>query len=612
MNLTHFPSEILDNMLSTASKSFLCVRLWKTGDRQLMHRLATSITSLDLLPTQAEYKFPSMVSQLGALRHFCIATEYIGVLEPLNGSEMLQILPRTLESLHLHFKLFTVREAYGRRFTPDFHEIWNFANLKALFPQLLSLTVDPGWSSSNAITDGVSSTNLITVLPSTLTMLRTSRLILMEPSCVAQLPRNLTSLDSEISFDFTRSNCSEAPQNFWQDAPPHLEYIRYLRIPRSSSPSQWLPKSLTRIDHCILPPCATQALCHPIPAKRLTIEAQSDQPNPVPRSWTIPQHITDLELSEVWGFSSTGIPSLPPSLTRLKIDFRASRDIGERTVFDSLSSLWPSTLTNLDAVTPNNNALRHFPHTLRILRTRQNSLSEPLNLDLLPPLLTTLQVRSRSRFIGSWPKYLESLELAAQADFVDWPTLPPSLTNLDCLGTEEEDTVLGSVPMRLPSRLAIITLSYWCCEWFHVIPRTVTYLTADGIDDSTDSETNHFLQLPSSLVRLHIYNGELQLAENSLAHLCHLESLDCRYLSIPSSALRYLPRTMKGLAISLETVDPIDLGFLPLSLTFCRLRLNHLWFMPDISHYWPPTLARFMHEGGIRDLVYERLRALDL
>lgn len=151
MKLSHFPPEILGHMLSSSDSSCLSIRLWKTGDRILQLRLAASELSLYLRPSHTQFQIPSIVAKLPRIRHFALEWRSMPNKETPQSIAMLEMLPRTMESLTLkvhrihHFltnhdlssdvaSLIPIETRYPQC-------VSRYIDLNALFPRLTTLTL---------------------------------------------------------------------------------------------------------------------------------------------------------------------------------------------------------------------------------------------------------------------------------------------------------------------------------------------------------------------------------------------------------------------------------------------------------------------------------------
>ena len=587
MNLTDFPSEILTLMLSPSDSSFLCIRLWKTGDRLLQYRLTQAMVSLDLRPFRSQFQFPSIVSKLPRLRCFAITPRPTATTRPHKAIRMLEMLPRTLESLEFDFSglisllansgLSSDATSTGLVKTHYPQGLSHLLGLHVFFPHLTSLTLGGNCLKSDGL-GYISSSDLLPVLPSTLTELNAVKMDITSPFA-SMLPRSLIKLNCELHFRLTNPSL-EHYEAAWFDAPPRLEYIKYLLLSGMPSTHSWLPKSITLIDSCWAQLNHSQDVYLPI--KTLTLSQIPSYPtsNLV---WTsrMLQTVTELNFVSCASLPLTQLGCLPSSLAILRSYITWTDQDLEDVKKLELTTLWPPALTHLELETRDLDIfVAVLPPTLEMFVMREH-LDEPrMDLRALPPLVHTLTCPD-PQMIDHWPSNVKSLTITSSTEFELWPTLPRSLTELKWHSSawdlsEFDDLIIGDKSLLLPPQLTTLQLAKWRSDWIHLIPRTVTSLTISHLISSSEAngQPDHFLQLPTSLTKLHLSSdGSIELLPSSLAHLSNLIDLETNCVDLPSAAIVYLPRMMKSLSTSLTRVNPSDLGFLPLTLTRCNLGL---------------------------------------
>lgn len=615
MNLAHFPGDVLAHILSPHTPSSAYIRLWKTGNRLLQHRLSSAITSVNLRPIHRYYKFPSMVSQLPRLRHFTFDTFVSKYVDQFRA--ILPMLPRNLQSLEVNFHSLSQFKNYHAYKPPTqndpryLHYLRNF-DIHALFPLLLSLTLKESWSSDfNALRPD----ELLPGLPSTLTVLQLGDWIVDRVPFASLLPRSLVRLDCKLCYLYSDATPLECFEVDCMDAPTSLQYIKGIHLPGTSATFRWLPKSLTQLDDLAIALYGSYSLQLPVFVKKLCLLSWDTSS----LSFGSVMHLTDLEFPVDQCFPLERIDCLPSALTRLKLSFcETLEELNDLKARDTnLDLLWPPGLTDLEisTITSFSGYLVTLPRSLKILTASEKLEISPSYLDDLPPLLHTLHLYSHADYIGNWPANLQSLYLSRCGRFGQCPPLPPSVTKfsmarqgaLPILFTGEEPALLHC------SVLTTLIFTKWSSDRLHLIPRTATDLDIHEVicPISPKKPLDHFDQLPPSLTKLRAC-GEKDNNQKltSLAHLRNLTSLELVDLYIPSSDIRLLPQNMKTLKIWIEPLDSIDLVFLPLTLTECDLRLD--WTTSGIADHWPPLYAGFVSCPKLREIVAERFFALDL
>lgn len=596
MNLTHFPAEILAHILSSPDSSSLCIRLWKTGDRLLHHRLSRVAISLELQPSRSEFQSPSVVAKFPGIRRFALVSRTMTCIWSYQGIKVLEMLPRTLESLKLDFNgahdLLTNHDLERHISDPEpietrySHDQSRCIDLNTIFPHLTSLKL------GKVRFPSLTPQNLFPVLPPTLTELSMDSLAIQTAPFASMLPRSLIKLDCTLNLDPPSSEFYEAA---WIDPPPHLEYIWHINFsarPEFSFEPSWLPKSITLIGSCSLQP--SQDLC--LPTKRLFIcDLFQIPPLLLLETSRLPSTLTYLTLGRNLCLPLTDLHCLPPSLTRLCSGIIWSdQDLEDAKKLD-LSTLWPPTLTHLDLDETKDFDvfMALLPPTLEILKM-PNHCQQRMDLRALPPLLHSLSAPD-PQLVDHWPSNIKSLKITSSTNFDLWPTLPSSLTKFTW--SKKFGCWNNLCPIKLfPSQMTTLKLARWPSVWFRFLPRTTTELTISDhliLPSNAIDKPDHFPELPNSLTKLNLSSEfVIKLSSTSLAHLWNLTDLDALRTELPSGAIVYLPRMMTSLQTSLTSVNPPDLGFLPLTLTRCKLGLDPLHL--ETFNYWPSEIARLM------------------
>ena len=599
MKLSHFPPDILSQILSPTDSSYLCIRLWNTGDRLLQHRLASVMTSLDWEPSNSLFQIPSAVYQLPRLRHFAIKSREPLSVVPLYSSLQLRRLPPSLESLELDFCA-KINLLVNQGMNPPVHlrihyprGVSRYIDLNELFPRLTSLTLG-----NIGQCPPITPSDLFPALPATLTELCMSELT-VTPTFASMLPRSLIKLVCSISMKLPNPP-PDLFETAWCNAPPHLEYIKHVSLSRLPYTSSWLPKSITTIDSC------SAVLDHSqdfyLPTKTLVISNYRNGLSS-PFAWTsrLPQTLINLFLFFNVSLPPSQIHCLPTSLTLLKTStIWSNQDLEDAKKLD-LSILWPPALTYLklnasDFVT----LTTVLPPHLKVLNMSGRRIQARIDMRALPPLLHTLTTHATPQLIEHLPNNLKSLSITSSTNFEGWPTFPDSLTEFTWnrwrdLFEDDDSPIIGDIPLLFPSQLRSLRVEEWRSAWFHVLPRTVTDLNICKLFPPSKAidEPDHFAKLPNLLTRLHLKSpGGIELSPTSLAHLCNLIDLETHFIDLPSAAIAYLPRTMKSLTARLAPFNPSMLRFLPLSLTRCNLELKSS--VSGAYDYWPLVITHLL------------------
>lgn len=619
MNISHFPNEILTNILCPWDSSSLCIPLWKTGNRLLQHQLTNAMISLDLRSSRLKFQVPSVISKLPRLRHFSLLSPAADVNVCFVNHLQLETLPPTLETLELDFiaspKLYYYgldpEDSYGIPVKTRYSRgSSHYIDLNALFPHLTSLTLGDDF-----LSPPIDPKDLFPALPSALTELSSGK-VEITSSFASMLPRSLIKLNCWLDLTLLPPS-SKHFDTAWFDAPPRLEYIHTLELVALPSSPSWLPSSITRIDWCHLMLSSSQDM-H-LPAFMLLIKNMQTHPPAPTLNWTskLPPTVEILNITSGASLPLSYLHCLPLSLTDLHAAITWSNQDLEDAKERNLATLWPPALTRLEVDT------RDFDEFMAILPPSLNTLSLPRalympgqvierrwDLRALPPLLRSLTTRIDPQCFDSWPLNLEFLEVHSlnSKSHTQWPTLPSSLTELAWFNFNSKAFAsCQDSPLLLPSKLASLRLSTWRTLWFHHLPRTVTDLGIHSLEHPSDATKgpDPFLELPDSLTQLWLTSAEwIHLSDISLAHLHRLTSLYSKRVSITSPAICNLPRNMTSLHVSIWPLDSRYLRFLPRTLRTCRLSID--WSAPGISNYWPPTLASFVEEPSVREAVKKR------
>ena len=469
MNLMHFPPEVLGHMLTPPASSFLCLQLWNTGDRLLQRYLSHAMVSLDLRP---KFLIPSVVSKLPGLRHFAIAAYGRSDLNYPHNIKMLEMLPRTLESLTLDFFsadhfLTNYSLPSGDTFEIPIYTHYTrgqspFIYLNGLFPHLTSFNV-------NSFDEGepfIDPRDLLPVLPSSLTELSINK-VFFTSSFASMLPRSLIKLNCSLDWRLSHS-ASELFEEAWFDAPPHLEYIGGLSLSDTEPETLWFPKTITEIGWCLFELSSPQDLY--APTKNLVISNSADFQTDPTLVWTakLPSTLTRLDFLRLTSLPLTHLHCLPPSLTHLGATISwTTQDLEDSKL--RLSTLWPPALTHLEVITRSFDIFMSvLPRTLETLHMREKHSLDQAGWDWDRRFQHTLITHEAS--FDHWPSNITRMTVDAPTNFGHWPTLPCSLIEFEwhkrsssdaytlCFGLDETepntfDEWSSTIPQVLPKDL---------------------------------------------------------------------------------------------------------------------------------------------------------------
>lgn len=177
--ISSLPPFLIDQIIGTASTSYVVIKLWLCGDQNFNEKLSKGVTFIDLKshPLSA-CEFPRIVSQLQSLRHLSLSTHQ-GLRDCYsNWPEVVRTFPNTLESLSLSFE--DAGECVWNLDSKDpYHPIRNPAvettfsrgkssaiEFETLFPRLRTLTLASLGSSDIVSGELFSAPSIISDLPS--------------------------------------------------------------------------------------------------------------------------------------------------------------------------------------------------------------------------------------------------------------------------------------------------------------------------------------------------------------------------------------------------------------------------------------------------------------
>lgn len=292
-SLADLPSEVLGQLLSFSSTSYLVLALWKCGDSALNRKLLQGVTTLDLKrkdPVELideervlAQPLPSLLFQLPNLRHVALDTgEYKMEVSAAALWAKLQKLPLAqLETLELNCSeaKAVFRQSSSDLTSTDGQIDYNnddeylfeegdepddpLFDLNEVLPNLRSLTLSKYKTQDSR--DGYMIMPIQTLfesdmphLPQSLTKLKMAHFVATEKvgALFAKLPRTLEVLDTALHvrsaghrmFAASSDVLAGAIPRMWSDPPPHLhtvlEFVNHSDEPCMS----YFPKTLTKIN----------------------------------------------------------------------------------------------------------------------------------------------------------------------------------------------------------------------------------------------------------------------------------------------------------------------------------------------------------------------------
>ena len=609
VSLCDLPPFVIDQVIGTRDTSYVVIKLWLCGNRQLHSKLSTGLTFLELQGHPlGTFCFPKLIKHLQSLRMFSIFCSGPLIRTGESPTSLIESLPPTLERLEL--------------FDDDAPKlIWNHGivtqyprgpsesiDLETLFPRLRTLIL---CSEIQFITSDV-----FPALPSSLVDLYMRvRLSSSDTVLMSALPPNLQKMPMRITwvFDGADENASfEAIRHNFSSAPPSLQTMKLAPygLPwgtqkhiETCSYEFMLPKSLLEVDYGTDSDgpfwCPSLARSMPSMLQSLSlcnINASSFRDT----NWIaeLPLSLTNLAIRRTRPDLRTQLPFtpyvrfLPPGLIELSLhSYNHQEDeFGDWSTISKTD--WPSTLQLLlvSGIMLKPHELSAIPTTLQTLVIEIDTMSVS-NDDLkveLPSGLTDLSLIWNTPNID-FAASLAQLPLkkctltygsSSLARIFDWHKIFPStlesltLDSVALVTLPNNDTIVN-LP-RLAS-FSVYSLNY---RWFKFLPRSLRSLkvelleTHDSDEYELDESENEslgqleeqlFTHLPPSLTELAVedvpfYESDLQ--PQDLEHLQSLTSLQVDTF-VSSKQLRKLPRSLKHLKLSFEHLDLDDLQYLP-------------------------------------------------
>ena len=478
---------------------FDLISLWLCGSKRLNATLRYSVRRWRQLDEGAILKWPGLIFELVGLQEVTISTHIGGDLY-FHQQDILR-LPYTLEILNLN--------------TSGSLKWATNLDLSSIFPNLRSLTLDPGFSASdeeknasiarlppNLTSLGIFRRGgdfvLSTDLPTTLTELHVSGQDFYDRH-IALLPRSLLALDLGTAVSLTKACIRHLPPNLTRLVlrAIHVSSREFCHLPATLKSLNWsggqvskattplpagvkeltvsnlevseevlgaLPPGLDKF-HCAWLKTASESRLSSY-LSRCTLRSLKLSLTVLSGTQLLPPSLT--ELDGVRFSVDTSLHGLPECLTRLSIQFiRPAHHIGiigfdHLDVFSSLIGLKYLFLSSLGECQDPVYSFIRLPPNLESLQIEQQVANTNVVFRCLPTTLTSLQVPALSNLsiegIHQLPEAITELVLPSDRALSndDIPLLPRAITSL--VLPSNVSLTDACVP-HLPRRLRILCVS---------------------------------------------------------------------------------------------------------------------------------------------------------
>lgn len=621
VRFSELPASVIGHILGREDISFIVIKFWLCGDKNLNKKLSNGLTFLELgLHPFAACSIPQMVAHLQSLRHLAI---YFrpgnGVAKLLQLVALLRVLPSSLEHLALSVLPWNI-DPNGVRITTNYPRGASRAiELDTLFPQLHTLTI-----TADVFPE------LFPALPSSLTELICPISLNYcadgDTSYLAKLPPHIRSLTGPVEWVaynpyLDRSAIPESDDKAinalirdFSNAPSGLQTITlsesWLFWPTVKD--CWLPKSLTELKWDVEnSPTWSPSNARTLPPELLSLalgKVDTDAYRGIDWIADLPRSLTKLSVSpesmDVIDFASYG-QSLPRGMTELTLtsmNFFSNEAFGDWSMVSG-ADYWLSKLTtlNLHNFWFEPTELKFLPRTINTLSisvstsTQVDQLKDRPKLEtkLLPPNITSLDLQWTPTVIPDFLPLrnlpLKDLSLLCtdrdQLD-VPWSELtfvPDSVAKLT-LSNHFLDHPANIESMPLLPNLTYLEARGASCGGLQCVPRQIQHIILDYVSglkiSSLVPKGDLFKGLPASLRTLSIrrYPADgvgslLVLPPQKLEHLSSLTTLQLNCApTVSSKILRHLPSSLLNLNIDLGGhPNKDDLPFIPPLLRTCNL-----------------------------------------
>lgn len=619
--------DVLDLIIDKSKSFYVFLRLWLSGDRTLIAKLAQGVTRLRLESNSplGVSQFPRAILSLRNLRRLSIKAAWLIVENPLDWRDITKSLPPSLERLRLSFPAsnYALRDFDASATPHDLKYVQkpyplgssNLIDFQSVFPRLHTLKIDFGRGNFCKIDHAD-----LSALPPSLTRLALGSLPEMKHRpFMSVLPRNLTRLDSLMNV--ARLSYDEIGEKFlrqdWALAPPHLQHISDLIV--AEKPVDWIPATVTEANvvgsrNAFYQQNPSLELVRTLPRKLRCLRLYFGHSSPELLTHLLsamPTSLVNLELHPIDDLQMTlSVPQLrllPATLCHLKtmvdVDWMGLSDVMLDTAGTQINNIWPPHLQSLSVAPtrPDNldKLLKCLPPSLVDLTFAFGALEdqdlEPkvLNASLLPNHLSsfTLSRKYIDAIVGSFPSSLTSFRSIDWRYKVDNLDLPPTLP--DALQVLHTLSFPPNTPF--PPNLKDINLKQLHYNRFGDIPKSTTSLRIQQLIGNSESP-NHASELPVTLRMLHIVSVSASLKPAldrfDFSSLINLEELHLLCSFNTKATFPTLPKSLRVLEANWHAAveDAVHLPQLLRSIVGIR------WLGPrdQLARTFPPfAIASF-------------------
>ena len=618
--LSHLPASILDLILSNSSCSYLIIKLWKTGNALLRNNLANGITYVNLRHHKIfESSYPRLLSCLPKLRTLSLYSDTNIIGESIDTwTQVLKHLPRTLESLSIDSPDSCWSILSGQDTKP------RLLPLARMFPALRTLGLTGQWAGVNGRwpKQFPVSPEDFRELPPSLTCLKWNSISVTNDyfDLFAALPRSLTSLEAGLNFKRLKAeDC--------QNAPPNLTNIESLSVVSLDDDSR-LPSSITKTAYWTLSTASIRALPPALISLNLLGRGRGSA---ALDDWLpdLPRGLTRLSLGSTRdNYLARHLLSLPLTLTDLSF-YSSPFDLeGIKKTLVS-TSLWLPRLKSLEClieqVEPGFLAVlpRSLTHLSVTFKVEQHPDAEvAIDGEELPPLLSTLNVYVASgkacKLTSTLPSSLKSVRWDADdarktLSVENIKKLPSSVTTLSGALNLSHDCPIDS--SLFPAHLTVLNVQTLQAKWLAGLPRKLAHLNIQSLYRlSVTNDASLFEDLPPTLETIGIaqLNEGREVISFSASSFSSLPKLTFLYINgnvcYPSAVLRGLSRRLTGLTLPLESLEEVDLPFIPPLLSSVNFGPKVvLKSSPVVALHWPLLCGNNLNEPE-KSVVLQRLR----
>lgn len=643
MRLSDLASDLLDVILTDLCHSYVILLLWQCGDQLLNARIASGLSRVRLERSSLSLsRFPPILLQLRSLRDLSIKSKSKLFLDPVELSNAIKKLPRSLEKLSIASQdvLYSLvnfdAEATAKNLThiSTVHARGTSRcyDLEAHFPRLLELKIEEEISSLIRPTP-LPQNELSIALPSNLTSFTATKIFIDKTNhqFMSVLPRTLNSLHAVVEITVAKSNALVLAD--WEHAPPHLEYLQHVSWNRGPENFSWLPRSLTggriqdpfQTDYHFIDDTATVELKLRTLPPRLS-EFAFQQPFNAKGSFDhfdmmalLPGALSKLEITlPIINFIVASLPSTLQTLTLIGKDSwnwqNIRMEMNAWNPSESRITFWPPALRslNLGLVELSPKDVDLLPSTLHELTFRPSSataflLDYKLNLAHLTSLTVQFNHGERTLNFQGVPSLtaLEYVSTTSRLSIDCIEALPASLTSLKALFSTK---LSQDAPWQLPPSLTTLHVGVFFSAWFELLPRTLTDLSIQRITTGSELAFDWARSLPQGLRHLRIrekwHGGDLFIPSDSFSTHVNLETLDIVFSHAEPYIFQHLPPKLKVLRLKLTSFYSEMYPYIPSQLTVLDIGEHAQGLSEFIIPYWPfrslETLPSRLHSAFLK------------